>query len=349
MPEFDSVPVDQDPLAADGLRRLVVPPESHSELPQIVRDLAYGAFVQPFKDAYNAATGRMTEEEQKNYFIDNLIGLAAGAGLGNPIRRAMQRGAALPLRSIHHDFPTKPPRPFGADYPRGAVADASGRLTTDIEGRPLTAKWIVGRRTLGGEDQALTPVDVARAAADVIGQQPDLVPLPGGIGGAHAVGLDPHTGEKFRRILVNDALKPADRMRVLAHETGHAVEYDAAGPGRLVKTGLMRGMSRVYHTGVTGAEDTDYLLAPEDFGYEIFHRLPEYSAEAIRAYLTNPNYLKTVAPDVAHAIRKAVNAHPTLSKIIQFNTLAATAGYELVPIDHDPYEPTTDRTSMQGF
>jgi hypothetical protein len=49
-------------------------------------------------------------------------------------------------------------------------------------------------------------------------------------------------------------------------------------------------------------------------------------AEAIRAYMADPNYLKTVAPKTAAAIRKAVNAHPFLSKVIQFNALPLAAG-----------------------
>jgi hypothetical protein len=54
-------------------------------------------------------------------------------------------------------------------------------------------------------------------------------------------------------------------------------------------------------------------------------------AEAIRAYMVDPNYLKTVAPKVAAAIREAVNSHPTLSKIIQFNSLAAMMGLDPGP------------------
>ena len=41
--------------------------------------------------------------------------------------------------------------------------------------------------------------------------------------------------------------------------------------------------------------------------------------------MADPSYLKTVAPKTAAAIREAVNSHPILSKIIQFNTLAGLA------------------------
>jgi hypothetical protein len=45
----------------------------------------------------------------------------------------------------------------------------------------------------------------------------------------------------------------------------------------------------------------------------------ELMAEAIRAYMKNPNYLKSVAPNVAARIRAAVNPNPNLNRMIQFN------------------------------
>jgi hypothetical protein len=67
-------------------------------------------------------------------------------------------------------------------------------------------------------------------------------------------------------------------------------------------------------------------FTPRDRGYSAVQAPSEYMTEAIRAYLADPNYLKTVAPRVAAAIRKAVNAHPELSRIIQFNSALATLG-----------------------
>lgn len=52
-------------------------------------------------------------------------------------------------------------------------------------------------------------------------------------------------------------------------------------------------------------------------------------AEAIRAYLVDPNYIKTVAPDLAAAIRDAVNSDPTLAPVIQFNNLRLPTHAEL--------------------
>ncbi len=56
----------------------------------------------------------------------------------------------------------------------------------------------------------------------------------------------------------------------------------------------------------------------------------EYMAEGIRAYLTDPNYLKTVAPDTAKRIRQFVNDHPQLRHIIQFNAVPSALGAGMI-------------------
>jgi hypothetical protein len=59
----------------------------------------------------------------------------------------------------------------------------------------------------------------------------------------------------------------------------------------------------------------------------------ELMAEAIRAYLADPNYIKTVAPELAGAIRDAVNSNRILAPVIQFNNLRLPthAGLEQSP------------------
>lgn len=42
-------------------------------------------------------------------------------------------------------------------------------------------------------------------------------------------------------------------------------------------------------------------------------------AEAIRAYMENPDFIKSYAPSTAKLIREAVNEDPMLKGIIQFN------------------------------
>jgi hypothetical protein len=72
-------------------------------------------------------------------------------------------------------------------------------------------------------------------------------------------------------------------------------------------------------------------MGPQHVGYRNDDVKKELMAEAIRAYMVDPNYLKTVAPKTAAAIRAAVNEHPTLHKIIQFNTIAALAAGGIDP------------------
>jgi hypothetical protein len=67
-------------------------------------------------------------------------------------------------------------------------------------------------------------------------------------------------------------------------------------------------------------------MVPQHLGYRAEEVPREFMAEAIRAYMADPNYLKTVAPEAAAAIRAAVNANPKLRDVIQFNAVAGAAG-----------------------
>lgn len=102
--------------------------------------------------------------------------------------------------------------------------------------------------------------------------------------------------------------------------------------GRIPTTGLNTELRQVYNTLNTGQERTRHLTGPQHFGYRGDDLSRELMVEAIRAYMADPNYLKTVAPRTAAAIREAVNSHPTLSKIIQFN---AVTGPAMMGVDPD--------------
>ena len=68
-------------------------------------------------------------------------------------------------------------------------------------------------------------------------------------------------------------------------------------------------------------------FGPEQMGYKKgIEADRELMAEAIRAYMANPNYMKTVAPKTAARIRAYVNEHKDLKHIIQFNSVVGTAG-----------------------
>lgn len=60
-------------------------------------------------------------------------------------------------------------------------------------------------------------------------------------------------------------------------------------------------------------------FSPAFFGCDGWEAKVELMAEAVRAYLQDPNYIKTVAWNTAKRIRATVNPHPGLKYIIQFN------------------------------
>ena len=64
--------------------------------------------------------------------------------------------------------------------------------------------------------------------------------------------------------------------------------------------------------------------------------LAEYIAEAIRTYMIDPNYIKSVASDTAARIREYVNSNPRLNKMLQFNSIGLpVAGFQLFPRDQE--------------
>jgi hypothetical protein len=238
--------------------------------------------------------------------------------------------------------PVKPLRPFSDDYPAGAPGEARTALTTGIDGRPLTAPFIAGRRVVGEPDEAISPAQFNALAEAGTGNLPQGVPaaaLPRRSVGAYKVEAGPNG--PVRSILYNQNLSDSSAPKVIGHEIGHMID-DLA--GTIPQDGIKTELKQVYNTLNTGQERTRNLTGPQHLGYSAEEAPRELMATAIDAYLAFPNYVKTVAPKTAAAIRDAVNAHPVLSKFIQFNAIpaiaaagAAGAGYQLVPIDHDPF------------
>ena len=246
------------------------------------------------------------------------------------------RGAAESLASKSaglYNPPAKPPRPFAADYPSGAPADASGRLTADIEGRPLGAEYVAGRRMVGGPDEPIRPQEVVAAATQATGRNPQTVAAREIGGNAGLLTWLRHRPDALRdyQILIDRGLSQPQAERVLGHELGHLIREMV---DRTPTAGLNTELRQVYNTLNTGMERTRPLTGPQHLGHRGEDVPRELMAEAIRAYLSDPNYLKTVAPKTAAAIRQAVNSHPTLSKIVQFNAIAAPVAMRA--IDPEP-------------
>lgn len=225
-----------------------------------------------------------------------------------------------------YNAPNKTPRSFEADYPSGAPVNEAGRLAVDIEGRPLNAPYVAGRRLLGGPDEAIPSTEFNALAEATTGQSAQAV-APRQIGNdLGRIGINRVTGQP-EYIVYRNNLPPDKAGMAVSHELGHAVDEIA---GQIPVKGLLDELKGVYNTlgnpnrAAGGLESAPWgkPWTPKASGYSGEEVPRELIAESIRAYMTNPNYLKTVAPNVAARIRQFVNSHPQLSKIIQFNTMA---------------------------
>jgi hypothetical protein len=349
----------------------VSPPQPNpAATPQIATD-ALVALGQPVADAMNY-TASLARGQQPFNFRDALetYGAAAlsampvtrgegiAAELAPRIQRLLPRAAEsapedlLASRSARlYDPPSVEQRPFSEDYRGIARDDGTGRLTHDIEGRPLIAGRIVGRSTLGGADEALSPAEYDAVTKAAIGEVPQSVPagsLPRDTVGIYKVVPGPDGLERTIGVLRN--LPAASKDLVAGHEIGHMIDdlagqlirYDRGVPvNGIDQTGIRTELKLVYNAlnnpEPRGRAGFGRLWDPEASGYRKGEPADrELMAEAIRAYMVNPNWLKTTAPRTAAAIRAAVNVNPRLSRIIQFNALplaASAAGFGAGAVD----------------
>lgn len=233
-------------------------------------------------------------------------GRASGAGV-----KASSASKVVP----GNNPPAKPPRPFEADYPNGAQADAAGRLTQDIEGRPLTARHVVGRSVVGEPDQPLG-FDGHVSAGTHLTREGIKQVIPSDIGGNAGRATFQSGSRTPLRIDLSTKLTESQFPRVLGHELGHVIDETA---GQISTTGLNTELRQMYNTLNTGQERTTRLTGPQHLGYAGKEIPREMMAEAIRAYMADPNYIKTVSPKTAARIREMVNTNPKLKDTIQFN------------------------------
>lgn len=294
------------------------PEEAYRAWPaDLVRTLA-GAVALP-GDVYAGRADPMSEEGIER--AADLAGAVTLGGLTRGISTIPRASKAVP----GYNPPIKTPRAFEADYPNGAPADASGRLTHDIEGRPLGARHVAGRTHAGGGDAGIPEGAYVSLAEGATGGSPQAVAgrALGGDAGQYVVTRDRRSGKIVGRdIFVDQGLSPDAATRVLAHEVAHAINEIA---GQIPTAGLNDELRGVYNTLFTGRERTTGRTGPQHLGYKGDDIPRELMAEAVRGYMADPNYLKTVAPKTAKVIRRMVNEHPTLSRIIQFNSIALPA------------------------
>lgn len=245
-------------------------------------------------------------------------GIMLGAG---PVSRAS---------SMRVGYNPKPldQRPFHDDYAKGIEGAEGSPLRTSIDGGELIAPFVAGRRHVGGADVGLgagEAVEVAERLVDSVRAVPSReLPIRGGrraVGSFHAE----RGPERTERLIRYDKGLGADDAAItIAHELGHAIDNLA---GEIdIKPGMRQQLEQVFHDLATGWQGRKrHKTLPESLGYPKGRKADlELIAEAIRAYMVDPNYLKTVAPNAAKAIRKAVNHNPRINHTLQFNVQSPT-------------------------
>jgi hypothetical protein len=241
----------------------------------------------------------------------------------------------------------RPPRHFSLDYSREAlfdkagnlrkdVVDDAGNLLKDIEGRKLTAKRIVGRQRIGEKDHAISSYDPYSILthdidADILPVTPNKL-VQGAIGQAEMY--------KPPRVKFWADLPPDQADAVVAHELGHIFDEIA---GRMPTDGLEDELNLLYSELATNRPGPPLWL-PENRGYPVDEVPREKWAEAFRAYNSDANMIKTVAPKTAATIR-SLNDHPFFSKHIQFNNIplgAAVGAGALADAGHEDETKATE-------
>ncbi len=269
-----------------------------------------------------------------------LPGLRKVRGLHNPI--------PMPPRSIWDDYPHGAPVYEGGDdfYKGYLTHDMDGRSFLDEEGTPNFPAYQVGRTRADSPDHALTPTDIQRAGEHIMGQP--IVKKPEDKFPPETLGqtwLHPLTGKPFH-VQILDSLPQADADMVTAHEVGHVIDISA---GEIPTEGLDDELDFLFNALSSGKEQQKFRFLqhrPEDFGYSGPEAAREKMAEAVRAYMVDPNYLKTMAPKTAARIREWAYSHPEVSNVVRFNSLAAGVGATGLAgqsEDSEAGEITTDR------
>lgn len=237
-------------------------------------------------------------------------------------------------RSVGRDPPSLPQRSFEHDYPTLPAGSVGGqRLSVDIEGRPLGGGAIAGRRLVGGPDVPLNDAELASVLRQL--NIPVTKRTVGELG--RKVDGKYYSAGGERSIGLLDSLDAARSGRTVRHEFGHALD-DLSGPyspalrgGALPDDGIKRSLASLYDDlnspmgPAAVPRPPKKQVTPGYFGYRPEQFREEHLADAFRAYLTDPNYIKAKWPDVAAHLRKFVNTSPLLKDIVQLNSAASGA------------------------
>jgi hypothetical protein len=240
------------------------------------------------------------------------------------------------------DPPSKPARDFTADYQMGSRGQ--GDLVRDMDNEVLGPGKIAGRRTWGGPDEGFTRRDIIEVGRQIFGPliykaaPPSAFP-PEIIG---SLVIHPKSRPSHQARLLS-GMEMDREDRALRHLLGHAFD-DLTGFSKALKRGLLdprieRELRQIYgdlRVPVSShGKDANVptKTRPEDFGYWGDQVPQQYGAEAFRAYMTDPNFMKSVAPLTAQLMRRLVREHPELSRIVRLNALAGMTAAPLLDLD----------------
>lgn len=110
---------------------------------------------------------------------------------------------------------------------------------------------------------------------------------------------------------------------MLQHEAGHVIDDLAF--GAIPTKGIDKPLRSLYEElNTPGWFKPGRGVRPESL-YRGEQVQRELMAEAIRAYIRDPNFIKTKYPEVAKRIREHVNANQNLRNVVQFNQVAPLA------------------------
>lgn len=258
-----------------------------------------------------------------------------------------------------------PQREFELDYPNGYTTGADGRLLTDIEGRTFGRGRVVGRVYPDQGDYRLQNRELEPVVRDLTGKPITVSPdsaMDGDSGRMYYGALGPEEIEINKRL--KPGAVPKVVQHEVGHAISDIAGSGSSNFGINFKRDIpiwrdhvktpaesaedaevARELKQVYndlnntplnekralhgdeweHPGGAGAGKFKGTT-PHAFGYGGGPRAEsEYVAEGFRAYMSNPNYLKSVAPKFAARVREFVNNNPRLRDIIQFNMQAGGA------------------------